>query len=271
MNMRTVLNPSGSNTALVDKRIGNAYPAVAAVYTKLAEIEYLAHNLDNLRPREVEFRSNDVDKVIEWRYAEPDAEWQTMVTYASIAGADIPTLTALLQVTRQEVSLKAAQVEANRVIVDQKTTQTVNAAAAALASQNAAAGSATAAAGSATTAAARAVDATNASDTATASKNAAAASQLAAGNSATSAQGSATTATTQAGISTTKAGEAATSASTAAGSASTATNAASTATTKAAEAVTSANNSATARDASVAAKNLAESAAAAHPFLFIGG
>lgn len=75
-------NPYGGSAALVDRYIGNAYRVVRDVQAHLLQIAYLADNLTELRPREVEFRPNDTTQSIEWKYTD-GTDWQVLVPYAS--------------------------------------------------------------------------------------------------------------------------------------------------------------------------------------------
>jgi lysophospholipase L1-like esterase len=99
--------------------IGDVYPAVAAVAHHLAEICYLAANLDNLKPLDVELRSNDATQAIEWRYVEEGAEWQVLVSYVDLLGADVQEVLALLQQVSAQVAADAAQVAADRIVCEE--------------------------------------------------------------------------------------------------------------------------------------------------------
>ncbi|MFA7188450.1 MAG: right-handed parallel beta-helix repeat-containing protein [Sphaerochaetaceae bacterium] len=109
----------GSCTPIVDNMIGDVYPAVAAVAHHLAEICYLAANLDNLKPLDVELRSNDATQAIEWRYVEEGAEWQVLVSYVDLLGADVQEVLALLQQVSAQVAADAAQVAADRIVCEE--------------------------------------------------------------------------------------------------------------------------------------------------------
>lgn len=102
MNMRTILDQRGSNNPLIDKRIGNAYPVVEAVARHLAEIAYVAANLDKLRPQDVEFQSSAEFQEIQWRYV-GDQDWKTLVSYADLLGEDVPEVVRHLNAIRDEI------------------------------------------------------------------------------------------------------------------------------------------------------------------------
>lgn len=78
-------------TQMVDKQIGDVYPTVRVVAQHLPHIVYLAENLDNLTPQDVEIRGNDATKALEWRYVTADNSgvWAELVPYEDISG---PTL-----------------------------------------------------------------------------------------------------------------------------------------------------------------------------------
>lgn len=86
MSERNINSPYGSFTQAVDKRIGDAFPVVEAVYNKLAQLTYLAENLQVSQPKQIEIRSNDSLGAIEWRYV--DEPWNILVEYASLFGID---------------------------------------------------------------------------------------------------------------------------------------------------------------------------------------
>lgn len=72
----------------VDKRIGDAYPAVEAVSKELPRLIYLADNL-HLNSPFLELRGNSVSKVVEWRIGkegiDPDDGWATLFTFDDIS------------------------------------------------------------------------------------------------------------------------------------------------------------------------------------------
>lgn len=102
MGMRPVNDRRNHKAPDVDKRIGDAYPIVKAVYESLQEIRYLAHNLTRLRPRDIEIRANDVDRQIEWRYV-GEVEWTILLPYNELLGVDIPELVESLTALREEL------------------------------------------------------------------------------------------------------------------------------------------------------------------------
>ena len=74
MSIRSSNNPYGSFSEATDKRIGDAYPVIQAVYEKLADLVYLAENAHNLQPGQIELRNNIELQTIEWRYSN-QADW----------------------------------------------------------------------------------------------------------------------------------------------------------------------------------------------------
>lgn len=152
-NLRNTLDLKGTDIPLVDKRIGNAYPAVKAVSEKLDILTYLAANLHNIQPRDVELRGNNVDKQIEWRYVgEPDDSWMKLLGYGEIPGIDVEEAMAELLAIQQAVRQDASQVRIQHDNVVLLTQQAIQAAAAA-ASSSSSANAASLAAGQAKTAA----------------------------------------------------------------------------------------------------------------------
>lgn len=84
MTMNGSTNPFGGGSNLVDKRVGNAYPIVKAVYDALEYLKYLADNLNALRPKDIELRMDEDGQYIQWRYAakgdEAASPWQDLWT-----------------------------------------------------------------------------------------------------------------------------------------------------------------------------------------------
>lgn len=70
MTMIPSSNPFGGS-ALADKRFGNVYPIIKAVYEKLGDISYLAEHLTELRPENVELRVDEATGYLQWRYVPP--------------------------------------------------------------------------------------------------------------------------------------------------------------------------------------------------------
>ncbi len=89
-------DPLASNTVLVDKYIGAAYPIVRAVAAELVNIRYLAENLTELRPRGITLRSNDTTQAIEWKYTDDDGVWTTLVLYSALTNVPISFATYTL-------------------------------------------------------------------------------------------------------------------------------------------------------------------------------
>lgn len=78
MTMRSSNNPLGSFTEGTDKRIGDAFPIIEAVYKRLAELTYLSENLHLIQPSQIEFRNNVEEKTVEWRYVGQE-DWFVML------------------------------------------------------------------------------------------------------------------------------------------------------------------------------------------------
>jgi hypothetical protein len=102
MNQRVVVDPFNSGSKEVDAGLGNAYPVVRTVYDNLQAILYVAANLSNLTPKDVEIQANDTLKQIEWRYV-GTTNWTKLIGYTELLGADIPALIAELNQISQEV------------------------------------------------------------------------------------------------------------------------------------------------------------------------
>jgi len=79
MNMSSTNDPFGSFTPGTDKRIGDAFPVIEAVYAKLAELIYLANNVPSLVPNQIEFRYVPEVRTLEWKYSNEEA-WNILVT-----------------------------------------------------------------------------------------------------------------------------------------------------------------------------------------------
>ena len=89
MNQRGAHNPFGGASMSVDKRLGNSFPIVEAVYRQLQHIKYLAENLNELRPKDIELQENVANKTLDWRYIEKDGTkgpWQVLVPLIDITG-----------------------------------------------------------------------------------------------------------------------------------------------------------------------------------------
>ncbi|MFP3556425.1 hypothetical protein SB861_37780 [Paraburkholderia sp. SIMBA_049] len=82
------MNPYCSNPAsLIDKRLGNSYTAVKAVYENLTEILYVAANLANLVPKDVELQESADRMFLQWRYA-GSATWTNLVPLVDLPQAE---------------------------------------------------------------------------------------------------------------------------------------------------------------------------------------
>lgn len=97
MSMQSATNPFGGGTTLTDKRFGNTYPIIKSVYDKLAEIAYVAANLNALRPKDVELRMDPDGQYIQWRYVpaadEPAMDWINLWDFDSFfaaIGSEVP-------------------------------------------------------------------------------------------------------------------------------------------------------------------------------------
>lgn len=66
-----------SDSVLVDKRLGNSYETVKAVAESLSAILFVAANLQNLTPRDIELQVTDTF-IFQWRYAGV-ATWTDLV------------------------------------------------------------------------------------------------------------------------------------------------------------------------------------------------
>lgn len=103
MSRRSINSPYGSNDILVDARIGDAYRHVEALVQHLAEVIYVAKNLDKLVAHQVEFNTDTEREVIEWRYdiEGRDEPWKLLITFTDLMGIS-PTsfrdeMTSILQ------------------------------------------------------------------------------------------------------------------------------------------------------------------------------
>lgn len=114
MSERNPNSPSGSFGQAVDKRIGDAFPVIEAVYSKLAQLTYLAENLQVSQPKQIEIRANDDLGAIEWHYI--DEPWNILVEYTALFGIDrdqlFADLTALLDARTYAIDLLTSQNEA---------------------------------------------------------------------------------------------------------------------------------------------------------------
>ncbi|MFP3645143.1 hypothetical protein [Paraburkholderia sp. SIMBA_054] len=82
------MNPYCSNPAsLIDKRLGNSYTAVKAVYENLTDILYVAANLANLVPKDVELQESADRMFLQWRYA-GSATWTNLVPLVDLPQAE---------------------------------------------------------------------------------------------------------------------------------------------------------------------------------------
>ena len=77
--MLSINDPYGSFTPGTDKRIGDAFPVIEAIYAKLAELVYLANNVPSLVPNQIEFRYVAEVRTLEWKYSDEKA-WHILVT-----------------------------------------------------------------------------------------------------------------------------------------------------------------------------------------------
>lgn len=73
-------NPSG----LVDKRFGNSYQVIKEVHASLAQILFLADNMNLLSPREIELQESPDLMFLQWR-REGDPTWKNLVSLADLA------------------------------------------------------------------------------------------------------------------------------------------------------------------------------------------
>lgn len=85
------MNPYGNPSALVDKRLGNSYAIVKAVFEKLEEIVFVANNLQNLTPKDVELQESDDRSFIQWRYV-GSADWTNLVPLSDFPQAEFQVL-----------------------------------------------------------------------------------------------------------------------------------------------------------------------------------
>lgn len=88
MALRPNFDPYGGRTPLVDSLVGDAYPIVKTVACHLPYIKFLADNFTNLRPQDVEFRTNEENNYVQWRYV-GDTEWVDLIKYADIVGPSV--------------------------------------------------------------------------------------------------------------------------------------------------------------------------------------
>lgn len=85
---------------IVDKRIGDAYPAVEIVARELERIQYIADNL-HLNSPYLELRGNAVLKCVEWRLAsesdDPNEGWKFLFNFSDISLEMVNRLTFVEQ------------------------------------------------------------------------------------------------------------------------------------------------------------------------------
>lgn len=72
----------------VDQVLGNAYLTVREVYKNLQKITYVADNLPNMMPKDIELREDPTSMFLQWRYVEVagDGVWTNLVALADITG-----------------------------------------------------------------------------------------------------------------------------------------------------------------------------------------
>lgn len=81
------MNPCNNNMAgLVDKRLGNSYEIVKAVYESLTQIAYVAANVQNLTPKDVELQESDDKMFLQWRYV-GGTDWTNIISFADVVMA----------------------------------------------------------------------------------------------------------------------------------------------------------------------------------------
>lgn len=87
MNMRATGSYSAGMTSPTDRRIGDAFPIIEAVYKNLDKLKYIAENAQNFVLEQIEFRSNLELEAIEWRYTNYD--WQVLCSFDELTGVDL--------------------------------------------------------------------------------------------------------------------------------------------------------------------------------------
>ena len=90
MNMRVTGSYPAGLTSPVDKRIGDAFPIIEAVYRELDKLKYIAEHSDKFAKRDIELRANMDLQAIEWRYRDQD-EWLLMISFSDLVQVDLLT------------------------------------------------------------------------------------------------------------------------------------------------------------------------------------
>lgn len=88
MSIRPTLDPYGGRNPLVDKMLGDTYPTVKCVAEHLAYIIYLAQNLPNLRPQDIEIQVDQVTRMVQWRYV-GEQEWKDLYSLEDVSGDQV--------------------------------------------------------------------------------------------------------------------------------------------------------------------------------------
>lgn len=104
--MQNPFNGCASPTGLVDHFIGDAYPVVRDVQRHLAQITYVAQNLDSLVPKPLEFRFDEVSKYLQYRYVGA-LTWINLAYLPELDVAGITQLVADAQTKADEAFAKA--------------------------------------------------------------------------------------------------------------------------------------------------------------------
>ncbi|WP_244832326.1 hypothetical protein [Caballeronia sp. TF1N1] len=76
------MNPS----VMVDQRFGTSYQVIKEVHAALAQILFLADNMDQLAPREIELQQSTDKANLQWR-REGDIVWKNLVSLVAIGEA----------------------------------------------------------------------------------------------------------------------------------------------------------------------------------------
>lgn len=76
------MNPS----VLVDERIGTSYQVIKEVHAALAQILFLADNMDQLAPRQIELQQSTDKLNLQWR-REGDVAWKNLVSILTLGQA----------------------------------------------------------------------------------------------------------------------------------------------------------------------------------------
>jgi GH18 family chitinase len=87
MATRSSNNPYGTFTEGTDKRIGDAFPIIEAVYKRLSELMYLVDNAYRLQPGQVELRYVEETKTVEWSYTNV-GEWHVLFVNDGVVSVD---------------------------------------------------------------------------------------------------------------------------------------------------------------------------------------